>query len=74
MVAITYGVARVAAPKNAGALASSPRKNVVSRLLTAMMEARLRQAHREIVRHAHLLDHKDEYSDLLKAKPEISGH
>ena len=73
MVAVTYGVARVAAPKNAGGRASSPRKNVVTRFLTALMEARLRQAHKEIVRHAHLLGHGDEYKDLLKAKPEIGG-
>jgi hypothetical protein len=73
MVAVTYGVARVAAPKNAGARAASPRKNnnVVSRFVTAMMEARLRQAHKEIVRHAHLLEHSDEFRDLLK--PAIRG-
>jgi hypothetical protein len=73
MVAVTYGVARVAARKTAGARASSPRKNVVSRIVTAMMEARLHQAHKEIVRHAHLLEHSDEFKDLLKAKPAIGG-
>jgi len=73
MVAVTYGVARLAAPKNAAARASSARKNVVSRFVTAMMEARLRQAHKEIVRHAHLLEHSDEFKDLLKAKPAIGG-
>jgi hypothetical protein len=35
------------------------------------MEARLRQAHKEIVRHAHLLEHSDEFKDLLK--PAIGG-
>ena len=73
MVAVTYGVARVAAPKNAGARASSPRPNIATRFVTAMMEARLRQAHKEIVRHAHLLEHSDEFRDLLKAKPAIGG-
>ena len=56
MVAVTYGVTGVTAPKNTGrARVSSPRKNVFTRLLTVLMEARLRQAHREITRHAHLL-------------------
>jgi hypothetical protein len=73
MVAITYGVARVAAPKNAGERSASPRGNVVARFVTAMMEARLRQAHKEIVRHAHLLEHSDEFKDLLKAKSTIGG-
>ena len=73
MVAVTYGLARVAASKNAGARASSPRPNIATRFVTAMMEARLRQAHKEIVRHAHLLEHSDDYKDLLKAKPAIGG-
>ena len=73
MVAVTYGVARVAAPKNAGERASGPRPNIATRFVTAMMEARLRQAHKEIVRLAHLLEHSDEFKDLLKAKPAISG-
>ena len=73
MVAVTYGVARVTAAKNAGKRASGSRKNLVTRFVTAMMEARLRQAHKEIVRHAHLLEHSDDYKDLLKAKPAIGG-
>jgi hypothetical protein len=73
MVAVNYGVARVTAPKNAGERAFGPRKNMVTRFVTAMMEARLRQAHKEIVRHAHLLEHSDDYKDLLKAKPAIGG-
>ncbi len=73
MVAVTYGVARVAAPKNAGERASGPRKNIVTRFVTAMMEARLREAHKKIVRHAHLLRNSDEHKDLLKAKPAIGG-
>ena len=71
MVAVTYGVARVAAPKNAGVRASSPRPNIATRFVTALMEARLRQAHKEIVRHAHLLEHSDEFRHLLK--PTIGG-
>ena len=73
MVAVTYGVARVTAPKNAGKRASGSRKNLVTRFVTAMMEARLRQAHKEIVRHAHLLEHSDDYKEFLKAKPAIGG-
>jgi len=56
MVAVTYGVARVTAPKNAGKRASGSRKNLVTRFVTAMMEARLRQAYREIELHRHLID------------------
>ncbi|MGE5166441.1 MAG: hypothetical protein ACM3IH_20785 [Sphingobacteriales bacterium] len=57
MVAVTYGVARVTAPKNTErARASVPRKNIATRFLVALMEARLREAHREISRHAHLID------------------
>ncbi|HZP71064.1 MAG TPA: hypothetical protein VFB29_14070 [Pseudolabrys sp.] len=69
MVAVTYGVADVAAPKNAGhGRAAAPRTNIVTRFVTALMEARLRQAYREIRRHAHLLDHNDPaYKELLKS-------
>ena len=53
MVAITYG--RVAAPKNAErARSASPRQNILGRFFTALMEARLQQAYREIVRRDYL--------------------
>jgi len=58
MVAVTYGVAGVATSKNTGrGRASSPRQNIFTRLLTALFEARLRQAYREITRHPQLLEH-----------------
>ncbi len=56
MVAVTYGVARVPAKKAAGrAQGAAPRKNVFARFMDALVESRLRQVHREIARHAHLL-------------------
>ncbi|MBV9260988.1 MAG: hypothetical protein JO205_06410 [Pseudolabrys sp.] len=52
MVAVTYGVARAAA----GALKSKPRKRTASkggfaRFWNALMEARLKQAQRELALH-----------------------
>jgi hypothetical protein len=59
MVAITYGVARVPAPKNAErARAAGPRQNIVGRFFTAVMEARLQQAYREIAKRGYLFDNK----------------
>ncbi|HET7802672.1 MAG TPA: hypothetical protein VFL53_00400 [Pseudolabrys sp.] len=59
MVAITYGVARVPAARNVErARSASPRQNIVGRIFTAIMEARLRQAYREIARRAYLFDNK----------------
>ena len=55
MVAITYG--RVPAPRNAArARSASPRQNIIGRFFTAVMEARLQQAYREINRRAYLFD------------------
>ena len=57
MVAITYG--RVPAPKSAErARVASPRQNIIGRFFTALMEARLQQAYREIARHEVLFDNK----------------
>ena len=57
MVAITYG--RVPAPKNAErARKAGPRQNIIGRFFTAVMEARLQQAYREIARHEFLFDNK----------------
>ena len=50
MVAITYGAARPA-PKSAK---RAPRQNIIVRLFTAFMEARLQQAYREIARREYL--------------------
>ena len=59
MVAITYGVANVPASKNAEpARVSSPRQSIIGRLFTALMEARLEQAYRQIAQRAYLFDGK----------------
>jgi len=50
MVAVTYGSVRPAAAK------AQPKTNFFSRFVAAMMEARLRQAYREIELHQHLID------------------
>ncbi len=57
MVALTYGVSRACGTKTSGKSASeaTTQKSFFARLMDAMIEARLRQAHREIMRHAHLL-------------------
>jgi hypothetical protein len=64
MVAVTYGVSRVRAAKSlakasakAVARARKPAsgRSVVARFFDALAESRLQQAHREIMRHAHLL-------------------
>jgi len=56
MVAVTYGGARAggtkAAKRTQGAV---QRKSAFGRFVDALMESRLRQAEREISRHAHLL-------------------
>jgi hypothetical protein len=59
MVAVTYGVARAAA----GAVKSKTKNKspgLFARLITAMMDARLRQAHRELELHRHLIRNEDE--------------
>ena len=58
MVAVTYGSVR---PATAAAAKAQPKTNFFSRLMAAMMDARLRQAYREIELHQHLiLDWKGE--------------
>ena len=57
MVAITYGVARAAARRLSGSpagIASKQGKGFFARLMKAMMDARLRQAHRELALYQHL--------------------
>ena len=75
MVAVTYGVSRVRAAKTltkaAAKAAAKPasRRSAIARLIDALAESRLKQAHREIVRHAHLLPYSlDERGNrLIKA-------
>jgi hypothetical protein len=54
MVAVTYGAARIAAASLA-AKAKPKGKGFFARLLDAMIEARMRQARREIAMHRHLM-------------------
>ena len=71
MVAVTYGVSRVRAAKTlakAAAKAKKPasRRSAFARFFDALAESRLQQAHREIVRHAHLLPYSfDECGNRL---------
>jgi hypothetical protein len=56
MVAVTYGVTRVPTAEAAErAKAAAPRKNVLIRFMDALVASRMKQVHREIARHAHLL-------------------
>lgn len=48
MVALTYGDTRVATPDVKTATTTAPRQGFFGRFLAAMMEARMRQAEREI--------------------------
>ena len=65
MVAVTYGVARVPAAKSVErARTAGPRQNIIGRLFTAVMEARLRQAYREIARREFLLANKRDIRGL----------
>jgi hypothetical protein len=54
MVAVTYGSARVVA-RAAAAKAQPKHRGFFARLVTAMMDARLRQAQRELEMHRHLV-------------------
>jgi hypothetical protein len=70
MVAVTYGVARVpaAAPagKTARANAGVPRKSWFACVLSALIEARMQQARREIRMHTQLLPYSfDERGNRL---------
>ena len=55
MVAVTYGSARITTASAAPAKIETARKGFFARFMQAMMDARLRQAYREIELHQHLL-------------------
>jgi len=71
MVAVTYGVSRVRAAKTLAKAAAKAKKpasgrSVFARLVDALVETRMQQAHREIMRHAHLLPYSlDERGNRL---------
>jgi len=56
MVAVTYGVTRVPTDKAAErAKTAAPRKSIFVRFMDALVASRMKQVHREIAKHAHLL-------------------
>ena len=65
MVAVTYGSVRPAADA-AHATKAQPKANFFRRWMAAMMEARLRQAYREIELHRHLVDGWNDESDARR--------
>jgi hypothetical protein len=68
MSAITLGFARVPGAKTAARdQATGPRKNLFVRFMDALAESRLQQAHREIVKHAHLFP-RDGRSNLISGR------
>ena len=68
MVAVTYGVSRVRSAKTRAKAARkpTPHKNAFARFVDALVETRMQHAHREIMRHAHLLPYSlDERGNRL---------
>ena len=78
MVAVTYGVSRVRAGKTSAKTSkisktsakaadkAPPQQSFFARFFEALVESRLQQAHREIMRHAHLLPYSlDERGNRL---------
>ncbi len=57
MVAVTYGVARVAAPAVAGAKTGKTSKGFFARVFDAIADSQMKRAEREIARYRHLLPH-----------------
>lgn len=56
MVAVTYGVTPLPNAKaTERAKAAAPRKSVFVRFMDALVASRMKQVHREIAKHAHLL-------------------
>jgi len=60
MVAVTYGVARAAAGAVKTKKKTAKTPGLFVRLMTAMMDARLKQAQRELELHRHLMRNDDE--------------
>ena len=55
MVAVTYAIARRPAADDAECTQVEPRRSFFALFMNALAESRLRQAHREIEKNAHLL-------------------
>jgi hypothetical protein len=60
MVAVTYGVARVAAPAAAGAKTGKVRRGIFMRVIDAIAYSQMKRAERELARYRHLLPHDHE--------------
>jgi len=70
MVAVTYGAARIAAASLASK-AQPKGKGFFARFMDALVEARMRQARREIALHQHLVWKTD--LDLVESKEQPFG-
>jgi len=57
MVAVTFGVARVAAPAAAETEAGKTRKNLFVRVFDAIATSQMKRAERDLARYRHLLPH-----------------
>jgi hypothetical protein len=57
MVAVTYGVSRVATHAVADSKAGKKGKGFFARVFDAITESQMRRAERELARHRHLLPH-----------------
>ena len=68
MNAVTFGGARAPATAAFKRGRAKPRKNVFVRFMDALAESRLRQAHREIEKHAHLLASDDPRRERAASK------
>lgn len=64
MTAIAYDTARARTTGTAGrARVTVPHKGLLARFVDALVESRLQQAHREIIKHAHLFP-RDKHADI----------
>jgi hypothetical protein len=57
MVAVTYGVARVAKPAVADSKAGKRSRGFFTRVFDAIAYSQMKRAERELARHRHLLPH-----------------
>jgi hypothetical protein len=73
MVAVTFGVARVAAPAAAETKSGKTRKSFFSRVFDAIAESQMKRAQRELALYRHLLPYSfDERGNRL-AKTDSSN-
>jgi hypothetical protein len=71
MVAVTYGVARVAAPAVADTKAAKKGKGFFARVFDAIAASQMRRVERDLARYRHLLPHDFTLpQDKLKSRSE----